>query len=414
MPSLQRYLILAAFWMMLPSSDSTAAPPPETPTLAGVVAMLEAGEPVRIVCFGDSITGVYYHTGSRRAWCDMLGIALRNAYPRAKIDMINAGVSGNTTVVGLQRMQRDVVARNPHLVVVAFGMNDVRGITLDEYQRNLETIVNRCHAAGAAVILCTPNSVYANPDRPNAKLKELAARVHIVAEQWQLPVVDVFREWQEIRQRNETEWMLLMSHTIHPNMNGHRRFAELIAGRITGTNVKLGPIEPPADGLQNTVRRLRAKQPLRLIAMPPYDQIMPAALRAHFPEAQIEVTTWPVESKTVAALSEWARPIRENPPHLIVIAVPATADDKSTAAYIDHYNWVLNWSLHFSDRPWDVVPVLPRVTGSVAASDQRRQELARRIIVGKDIEFVDRDDGNDRPAAELVQAWVTERVRREP
>jgi len=56
--------------------------------------MLEAGqEPVRIVCFGDSVTGVYYHTGGRRAWTDMLGIALGKAYPKAKVEMFNAGIS---------------------------------------------------------------------------------------------------------------------------------------------------------------------------------------------------------------------------------------------------------------------------------------------------------------------------------
>lgn len=36
----------------------------------------EARESVRIVCFGDSITGTYYHSGGRRAWPEMLQIAL--------------------------------------------------------------------------------------------------------------------------------------------------------------------------------------------------------------------------------------------------------------------------------------------------------------------------------------------------
>jgi len=43
--------------------------------------LMEAGQPVRIVCFGDSITGVYYHTGGRRAWCDLLGVALVGRVP---------------------------------------------------------------------------------------------------------------------------------------------------------------------------------------------------------------------------------------------------------------------------------------------------------------------------------------------
>ncbi len=38
--------------------------------------LAEAREPLRIVCFGDSITGAYYHSGNRRAWPEMLKVAL--------------------------------------------------------------------------------------------------------------------------------------------------------------------------------------------------------------------------------------------------------------------------------------------------------------------------------------------------
>ena len=90
--------------------------------------LLDAGKPVKIVCFGDSITGVYYHTGGRRAWCEVLGIALKRIYPRAQIEMINAGISGNNTIAALKRMEADVLNHNPQLMVVMFGMNDVAGI----------------------------------------------------------------------------------------------------------------------------------------------------------------------------------------------------------------------------------------------------------------------------------------------
>src|ERR1700722_8073416 len=111
--------------LALVASPHAAPPPaPARPKLA-VVQLLEDGEPVRIVCFGDSVTGVYYHTGGRRAWCDLLGLALERIYLNAKIEMINAGVSGNTSAEGLQRMEADVLSHNPQLVVVMFGLNDV-------------------------------------------------------------------------------------------------------------------------------------------------------------------------------------------------------------------------------------------------------------------------------------------------
>ena len=47
---------------------------PRMPRTAG---LLSAGsDEVRIVCFGDSITGLYYHSGGRRAYCDLLGMEM--------------------------------------------------------------------------------------------------------------------------------------------------------------------------------------------------------------------------------------------------------------------------------------------------------------------------------------------------
>ena len=113
---------------------------------------LEAGEPVRVVCFGDSVTGVYYHTGSRRAYADMLAVALRRTYPRAVSVTINAGVSGNTTRDALARIDRDVLAHRPTLVTVMFGLNDMTRVPLDEYRKNLGEIVAR--SAGRPAPMC--------------------------------------------------------------------------------------------------------------------------------------------------------------------------------------------------------------------------------------------------------------------
>ena len=111
----------------------------------------------------------------------MLGLALQKAYPEAHHEMINAGSSGHTTVNALARIERDVIAKRPHLVVVMFGMNDVTRVPLAEFRDNTETIARRCLDASAAVVLCTPNSVYENERRPNARLAEFSEAVRQVA-----------------------------------------------------------------------------------------------------------------------------------------------------------------------------------------------------------------------------------------
>jgi lysophospholipase L1-like esterase len=107
----------------------------------------------KIVCFGDSITGIYYHTGGRRAWPEMLEIALRKACPKADVTVINAGISGHTTVNTLARIEKDVLRHKPNLVAVMFGMNDVVRVPLDTFAANLTEIIRQCRQIRAEVLL---------------------------------------------------------------------------------------------------------------------------------------------------------------------------------------------------------------------------------------------------------------------
>jgi len=385
---------------------------PETSRLDRVVATLESGETVvRVVCFGDSITGVYYHTGGRRAWCDMLGIALGKAYPKAQIRMINAGISGHATSQGLARMEKDVLAHKPQLVVVMFGMNDVVRTDAERFEANLRTIVRRCRESEAAVVLCTPNSVYPNPTRPMTRLAQFAQIVRDVATDMLVRLADCFAAYEDTRREDVTRWRLLMSETIHPGMNGHKFFAEVIAENISGQPVSLADAEPPADSFQFTLKRLSENQPVNIIAMPPFDRIVPEALRGLYPEAEIRVTTWPVQDQSLAAIEQWSKGIRKQRPHLVVVAVPGDRKAEDEETFIRQYAWVLNWSVDFGIARWDLLPVLPSVAGTLTNEQRGREQLARQIIMGMDTCWMERKDGDMRPPAEIVSDWIAEQKK---
>ncbi len=354
-----------------------------TPTVSQIASQLEEGtKTTRIVCFGDSITGVYYHTGCARAWTDMLGIALQQTYPKAKLEMVNAGISGHTTSDALARIENDVLAKNPDLVVIMFGMNDVTRIKIDAYEKNLRSIARQCLDTGAAVMLCNPNSVYENPTRPNAKLAAYSDRVRTVARDLKVPLVDFFKDWSELHRQNPSAWMLLMSETIHPNLNGHKRFAELITRTLSGKQVSLTDVEAAPASLQNTRRLLRDGQTIKLLAMPPYDKVIPATLKKGFPNARIKVTPWPVQNQNLAQIKKWSQKIRKLSPDLVVVNVPANALAlPSEIDFIRDYGWILNNSFHFGKRQWDVLAFLP-VKSTVPA---QRLYQARQIIIGKDL-----------------------------
>lgn len=385
--------------------------------LSNTIAKLSSGEKtMRIVCFGDSITGVYYHTGGRRAYCDMLAIALKKIYPDAKMEMINAGISGNDSSEGLARLDRDVLSQKPDLVVIMFGMNDIatKNITPELFSANLKQIARRCREIGAEVVLCTQNSIYpAGPRRPVEKLAAYTETVRATAKDISAPLADCYRAFESVRAADPLEWKFLMSDTIHPNMNGHKLFAEVIAETISGQRVRLNDVPPSAPTLAFTFDRLAAKQPLTVIAMPPYDRILPEVIRKIYPDAVINMTSWPVKGSALNTIEKWAKDnIRKMKPDLVAVAVPAGAQASDEEHYIRSYDWVLNWSLAYGQQTWDTFAVLPSVTDrQIQTNDLARAELARRVVLGKDIGFIERTAGDNSTPADILLRWFQDQQK---
>jgi lysophospholipase L1-like esterase len=79
------------------------------------------------------------------------------------IEVINSGVGGNTSREALARIDKDVIAYEPDIVLVEFGGNDVtdvtyelhREVSLYEFRMNINEIYNKIVAADARMVLLT-------------------------------------------------------------------------------------------------------------------------------------------------------------------------------------------------------------------------------------------------------------------
>lgn len=94
-----------------------------------------------LVCLGNSLTAGH---GATVPGTDDKG----KSYPaflqkRVTIPVINAGVSGDTTTQGLVRVNDDVLSKNPQIVIIELGANDLfQGISLSTTQNNLQSIID--------------------------------------------------------------------------------------------------------------------------------------------------------------------------------------------------------------------------------------------------------------------------------
>ena len=199
--------------------------------------------PINIVAFGDSVTHgsvsageINYETVYHNRLKKML-----NAYRKyVPVNIINAGIGGITAAKSLPRMDKQVLAHNPDLVIVCFGLNDVNG-PLDTFTDALREIFSRCIAAGTDVIYMTPNmlNTYSSPlteekymeysqktaeMQNGGRMDAYIDAARAVAREMNVPVADCYAEWKKLSETQDTTTMLA-NYINHPTKEMHELFA---------------------------------------------------------------------------------------------------------------------------------------------------------------------------------------------
>lgn len=186
-------MLVALVWLLWPSPYSK-------------VANL-ASRGTSIIAFGDSLTAGYGATAGEDYPSRMAAILGR--------PILNAGVSGDTTDMALARIDADVLARDPRIVIVGLGGNDfLRGVPIEATEANLRSIIRKIEGGGAMVVLIG----FRFPSL-TANYETMYERV--ASDQRCLLVSGVLRGiWTDPS---------LKSDEIHPNARGYQLMAERIA-----------------------------------------------------------------------------------------------------------------------------------------------------------------------------------------
>ncbi len=218
-----------------------------------------------VVTFGDSTTAT---RGEVRIYSLVLAEELQG------VKIINAGVGGHNTVHAKARFGKDVRAHDPDVVVIQFGINDAAvdvwkdppatesRVALADYEANLRHFVDTLKQDGAAVILMTPNPLRWNPkmremygkapydpadeDGFNLFLKSYAEKVRELSKEKMLPLVDVYRLFEEHGAKEGQSVDELLLDGVHPNEAGQGMVADGLLPLVRSLVKKSGEVKAPA------------------------------------------------------------------------------------------------------------------------------------------------------------------------
>lgn len=177
--------------------------PPElgglTAPLPHTAARLRAGGPLTIVALGSSSTEGIGASRPDRSYPSRLAVLLRAQFPRAAIRVVNRGIGGEVAPQMLARLDRDVLAENPDLVIWQLGTNSVLrdGNPTDEIDM-ARLGIERIKATGADVMLM--DLQYAPAVLQHAGYREMQHVLSAVASSEDVPMVRRFammRHWAE-------------------------------------------------------------------------------------------------------------------------------------------------------------------------------------------------------------------------
>ena len=200
-----------------------------------------------VVFFGDSITQAAVKPGGFIQRIDSMS---RLENKQELYNLIGAGISGNKVYDLYLRLDADVLAKNPDLVLIYIGVNDVwhkrtsgTGTDADKFERFYQAIIDKLKAKGSKIILCTPAAIGERTDFSNDQdgdLNYYCNLIRAIAKKNSLPLVDLRKEFLAYNLQNNAENKdrgILTSDRVHLNDNGNRLVADLMWKAIKEMNL---------------------------------------------------------------------------------------------------------------------------------------------------------------------------------
>jgi lysophospholipase L1-like esterase len=216
-----------------------AAEPSGIDALTAKDSPLAKGEVIAF--FGDSVTQGGARPGG---YCRLIGEAVEKQRPGLGVKIVYAGISGHKVPDLQRRLDRDVLSKNPTIVFIYIGINDVwhstsgRGTPKDRFDTGLRDLIKKITATKARIVLCTPSTIGEKTDGSNSldpMLEDYSTISRKVAADTGVTLCDLrkaFIEHLKKQNPNNKDRGILTGDGVHLNAAGNKFVAAQAAEAI--------------------------------------------------------------------------------------------------------------------------------------------------------------------------------------
>ena len=194
----------------------------------------------KVIFFGDSITQFGVEPGG---YIDLLNKRLAVRDDAENFELIGAGISGNKVYDLYLRLEEDVLAKKPDIVIIWIGVNDVwhkvslgTGTDADKFDKFYRAIIKKMQEKNIKVILATPAAVgekYDNTNQQDGDLNLYSDIIRNLAAEYKCGLCDlrkIFMDYEVVNNKENKQIGILTSDGVHLNTKGNELVADAMIG----------------------------------------------------------------------------------------------------------------------------------------------------------------------------------------
>ena len=196
-----------------------------------LLALINPQKKIKVIFFGDSITQAGVQPNG---YITKLDSIIKQSHLPNSVELVGAGIGGNKVYDLYLRMDDDVLSKNPDVVVIYVGINDVwhkassgTGSDADKFEKFYRAIVKRLQNQNIKVIVCTPSVIGERNDNSNPQdgdLNQYSKIIRAIAKDLSIPVCDLregFLTYLKTNNPTNAEKEILTSDRVHLNNKGN-------------------------------------------------------------------------------------------------------------------------------------------------------------------------------------------------
>lgn len=229
-----------------------------TERITKVLKKAEQGETITLGYLGGSITQGSLSSAPDTCYAALTTKWWREQYPQATVHYVNAGIGGTTSQFGVARVESDLLAYEPDLVVLEYSVNDENTLF---FRETYEGLVRKVYGSKTAPAVLLVHNVFYE-DGKNAQDQH-----ETIGRYYNIPCLSMKTSVYQAVAHGKIAAREITPDDLHPNDAGHELLATLItrflervqeeqiqqAGKVNGMGEAL-PTPITANAYENSVR----------------------------------------------------------------------------------------------------------------------------------------------------------------